>query len=645
MLLRSVTIGLVAFLAVWALRMVGGLDAATLWIYDAYVAHAVVDTDRSPRITVVTVSEADIQEIGAWPMSDARLADLVELLAAQEPRVIGLDIYRDIEEPPGSERLARVLAEHENVIGIFKFPLGEGPWPASHPVLTERRQTGFSDVIIDDDGIVRRWILFMGAPGTRPETAFPVQVARRFLAADGIGFEPDPRNGDWLRIADTTLPKLGRDEGPYREADVGGYQILLDYRRPVTQLDFVALGDVLDGVIAPELVRDRVVLVGSTAASVPDRFYTPVVPEGGDLDATAGVVLHAQVVDQLLRAASGEARILASVGARWLPLWVAFWCVVGAACCVGEATLWRPIATAFALVGSTVLATFTLFVNGLWLPPAEAALGAVLAVMLATVHSARREAADRETLMALFGSTISPEVANRIWEQRKLLLEGGRPRPVALEATVLFSDVQGFTGIAERMSPAELLEWLNEYLDDMASVVMRRGGMVVQFVGDAVMAAYGAPIPREREEDIRADACQAVATALEMDGLVAALNARLEARGLPLIGVRIGINSGRAISGLIGSRVHREYNVQGDAVNTAARLESLDRDAYRPDHLDHPCRILLGARTHELVRHRFECERLGELELRGKEQAEVVYRVLGERVEEEASTQRLCQIA
>jgi adenylate cyclase len=630
MLLRSATIGLVAFLSVWCIRLAGGLDAASLWFYDAYVRHAVSDRQEPSRITVITVSEADIQALDTWPISDGRLAELIDKIASLSPRVIGLDIYRDIDEPPGSERLAQTLTDHENVVGIFKFPAGEGPSPGSHAVLSSSGRVGFSDVVTDHDGLVRRAILFMGEPGEQPGFAFALQVAIRYLVHDGVLLAPDPRRRDWLRIGASTLAPLELDNGPYRDVDVGGYQTLFDFKVPIERFDYVALSDALAGLLGPELVRDRVVLLGTTAASVPDLFYTPLDANVGELGATAGVALHAQLIDQLLRAAVGEARTLTGIGPHWIPVWIVLWCLVAASSCAGQPSLWRPIVLVFVGLALLPILTFALFSRGWWFPPVEAALGWVLAIVLATIYSARSEANERRKLMRLFARQLSPELAQTIWAQRELLLEGGRPRPVALTSTVLFSDVQGFTGIAERLSAPELLEWLTEYLDEMASAVVQGGGIVVQFVGDAVMAAYGAPIARSSDDEVRADACRAVESALDMEKRLARLNERLTERGLPMIGVRIGINTGRMVGGLVGSREHQEYNIHGDAVNTAARLERLDSEEFRPDHLVHPCRILAGEATRDLVTGRFDCVVVGELRLKGKARPVTVYRVVGE---------------
>ena len=151
--------------------------------------------------------------------------------------------------------------------------------------------------------------------------------------------------------------------------------------------------------------------------------------------------------------------------------------------------------------------------------------------------------------------------------------------------------------------------------------------------GDAIMAVFGVPIARSTEAEMRQDAVNAVRSALAMERKIVELNKRLRAQKLPMIGMRIGIFTGRMAAGSIGNVQRLEYNVHGDTVNTAARLESFGKESFVPDYLKSPCRILIGEATRNYLNEKFETQGVGQLQLKGKDQKVAIYRVIGQRQE------------
>ena len=192
---------------------------------------------------------------------------------------------------------------------------------------------------------------------------------------------------------------------------------------------------------------------------------------------------------------------------------------------------------------------------------------------------------------------------------------------------MLFSDIKGFTSVSERLDAAALVDWLNNYMERMAGLVMRHGGVVDKFIGDAVMAVFGVPFARTSAEDVARDAIAAVDCALAMRAELEAINREHDARALPPIEIRIGIFTGPLIVGSLGSRERLDYTVIGDTVNTAARLESYRGDDPRLD--AGACRILIGEPTLKNAGARYEVWRVGELMLKGKEQGVTVFGVSG----------------
>jgi class 3 adenylate cyclase len=237
-----------------------------------------------------------------------------------------------------------------------------------------------------------------------------------------------------------------------------------------------------------------------------------------------------------------------------------------------------------------------------------------------------RERQERQTLMRLFSRHVSAPVAEEIWRKRAAFMEGGRPRPQQLTATVLFSDIEGFTPVAERLAPDALIAWLELYLERMVAIVAEERGLVLRFIGDAVLAAYGVPVARTREAEITADAQAAARTALRMVAAVEALNGELSTRGLPAIGIRIGIHTGPLVAGSVGGATHLEYSLVGDTANTAARLETLGKQ-----HRGGRCgTILVGEPTAARLGKTFQIQLVGEMALKGKTHRVEVYELLAE---------------
>ena len=219
--------------------------------------------------------------------------------------------------------------------------------------------------------------------------------------------------------------------------------------------------------------------------------------------------------------------------------------------------------------------------------------------------------AERDRVRDLLGKVVSPEVATELLQKGVAL--GGEER----EVTVLFSDLRNFTGIAERLSPQEMLRILNHYFTSMAALVEKHGGIVDKYVGDALMALFGAPLTSA------ADADGALQAALEMVDALDQLNRKWQERGLPRIEVGIGINSDLVVAGNMGSEKRLNYTVIGDGVNLASRLEGLTKNP------EYATRIIISGVTLAKARGRYRVRRLGEVAVKGKQKATEIFALLG----------------
>lgn len=616
--------------SVLALRAAGALQFAELAAYDHFLTLALAERKADPRIVFVNITEADIAVQGRWPLPDEVIARAIEALAAHRPRAIGLDLYRDFPVPPGSERLRAVLEREPRVVGVRKFPEGPFPGIAAHPALAGTEREGFNDILVDAGGTVRRGLLFID-DGAKAAYAFALRLALLYLREEGIVPGPDPVHPTHLRLGRTTIRPLEANEGAYVHADTRGYQFLLDFRGADARPASVTLSELLAGRVDPAAVRDKVALIGVTAESVKDHFYTPYSRALGDDQQFAGAAIHFHVASQLLRLASGEARPIAIPPPWAAALWVLAWSATGSFAGIAIRAPWRFALAVLVGLAALTLVCLALFARAWWLPVVPAAAAWCASAAVAAAYSAYSEARQRGALMRLFSSSVSREIAESIWQRREEFLDGGRPRSERLVVTVLFTDLTGFTTVSERLGPEALMDWLNEYMQAMAGLVSRHGGVIRQYAGDSIVALFGVPFPRRGEAEIARDAVNAVECALAMEATLRALNRTWAAQGRPSAGMRIGIFTGAAVAGTLGSAERSEYVVVGDTVNTASRLESFDKQLFPPDPGGRACRILIGESTCMHLGHRFVTERVGDVLLRGKDQPVGVYRVLAQR--------------
>ena len=624
---QGLTASLLITLIVLAIRAMGWFEPVDLQFYDWLLRSRSSPEISDPRITYVEITEEDIQRQGRWPITDAVLAETLERIGQSNPRAIGLDIYRDIDVPPGRAELDRHLRAHPNVVVVMKLGEGKSPGIAPPSVLSGSEQTGFNDMLIDADGIVRRGLLFLDQ-GDQVQYAFALRLALRYLQADGIVPAPDPTDPEWLRLGAVTLRPFESSDGGYVRADANGYQFLLDYQTAKMKPPVYSLAALLAGQVPSDALQDKVVLVGVNAPSVPDLFHTPLTAAGGSGEMMPGVELHGLIVSQLLRSGLQGQRPMSSLSEIEESVWIVFWgLLAGLSVRLGRSP-WTFTVAGLIGLASLVGVTTLLFWQGLWLPivPAAVNWSACAAVLTASVLSTERH--QRTMLMNLFSRHVSGEIADAIWRQREQFLDGGRPRSQKMVVSVLFSDFKGYTSLAEQMDPQTLMEWINSYVEAMAGVIGFHGGVVDDYAGDGIKANFGVPVPRQGEEEIAAEARRAVHCALDMAQQLAVLNTTWEGRGLQSVGMRIGIATGSVVSGSLGSVQRLKYTTVGDTVNAAARLESLDLEkvSMTPGSA---CRILIDERTRACVGGEFEVESIGEVRVKGKQQPLLTYRVLG----------------
>jgi len=624
--IRLVT-GLLCGLVIIGIRSIGLLQQLELHLYDWLLRSRPAAILSTPRITYITISEEDIRRQGQWPITDMTLAQALHLLLGYQPRAIGVDLYRDIEVPPGHQELITLLPKHSQIIMISQLggdTVARVPGP---PVLQGSPQVGFNDILVDPDGLIRRALLFQD-DGDDVAYAFALKLTMLYLVQDGIVPEQDPIVPEWIRLGRTTLQPFTASDGGYVNADDAGYQILLDFGAAGQAFDAFSLTDLLDGRIDPRYLTNRIVMIGVTAESVPDVFHIPVRYGAQGSDQFPGVFLHGIITEQLLAAAIDGRRPLQVLGETEEMAWTLVWGMLGGVLGGWARSIWRFSLIALGGLSFITLSVITLFFVGWWIPGVPPAFTWFFAIAIGVASSLAREQKDRTMLMQLFSQHVSREVADKIWHERDQLLEGGLPQPQELVSTVLFSDFKGYTSVSETMSPKALMNWLNAYLDAMTQVIIDHGGVIDDYAGDAIKADFGVPLKRETQEEVARDAVNAVACALAMEQAMLRLNDEHMHHDLPTVGMRIGIHTGPLVAGCLGSAQRMKYTTIGDTVNTAAHLENFGRGAIAEPQDRRPCRILISESTAQLLGNRFQLESIGEVALKGKSQALLAFRVI-----------------
>ncbi len=516
------------------------------------------------RIVVVEITEADVQKVGTWPMSDARLADLLQKISQQQPFAIGLDLYRDLPVEPGHAVLNRVFKTTPNLIGVQKVVASADSSAVAPPkVLKDLDQVGSNDLPLDADGKIRRMPISLLDQQTGKDVfSFGFTLAATYLQSRGI--EVGVNADKLIQAGSVTFPAFSPDDGGYVRADAGGYQIILNYRGEAQHFQSVTMTEVLENRVPPGLMGDRIVIIGATAESLKDLFYVPYSSSLTTPTRMAGVYIHANFVSQVINAVlNGRPPTLKTWSEPLEWLWILGWAAAGAVLTWAQRYSRRPILRVASIVAAAACLTassYFAFMKGWWIPvvpPLMALAGSSIAV---TSYVAFSAADMRRT----FGRYLTDEVVASLLESPSGLKLGGERRKV----TILLSDLRGFSAISERLPPEQVVKILNLYLGAMSDIITQYQGTINEFMGDGIFVMFGAPVYRKD------DSQRAIACAVAMQAAMDSVNEENQKQGLPKIEMGIGINTGEVVVGNIGSQRRAKYTVVGNHVNLAARIES-----------------------------------------------------------------------
>jgi adenylate cyclase len=534
-----------------------------------------------------------------WPPPRTVFADLIDGLLDAGAAVVALDVvFPQAQSAETDQALADALRRHPGkvVLAANFQPVGAGHDEGEKLLLpmTPFRQaaaTGFVNLSYDADGAIHRFVPFHNVDLADPS------LPRRFPSFD-------------VAIAQSYM--LGRAPA-WLTDQPGGW--LINYAGPPGHFQSASLTKVLEAIARHDQTYLRqfkggIALVGATSLRLQDQYPTPfsaTVLGGGSATYMPGVEIHANVVQTLL---AGNPIRRVPDGVR-----LALMLAIGLVGAWGLTRLKPWLGAAAALVAGAGLVAIALGLFSaarLWLDvTAPLFLVASLYVAAVIEHFTRAELS-RQYVRKTFEAYVAPEIVGELLKNPGLSPKLGGERR---EVSVLFSDVRNFTTISEQRQPEEVVEFLNAYLTAMADVIFEQQGCIDKYIGDAILALWGnvAPLPPAEA------ATRAVRAALGMKAKVEELRPHWEAKGFPYIDIGIGVNTGDAVVGNIGSPRKMEFGVIGDSINVASRLEGLTKN--------YDGALLISGRTRELIGDRFACTFLEFVKVKGREQPVEIYRV------------------
>ena len=557
-------------------------------------------------IVLVTIDEPSFSALGLqWPWPRTLFARLIDRLSGEGAQIIGMDIIMSEDYPDGQdEELAHSSKMSGNVVFPSKFEetVTRVSWSGKEvelkeeilkepiSILSESGAVGCLNLPQDSDHFVRRFTP-LRFHGEHLYASFDLKIAARYLNVPLENLKYAPY--DQLQLGSRSIPL-----NAYNSA-------FINYAGPSSKFQRISFFQVLDGRYPPDFFKNRIVLVRATFSDSHDYFGTPfLVTQQGDKFPLSGLELHANVINTILQnrfihpTSPAINRLILIMGGLLIT-------VISL-----KLTALKPSI----IVLSMALGYFSL---GVWLFTKDLLLVSIAplltfgAVFLSqVVFKYFTEEREKRKVKRIFQKYVSADVVDILIQNPSLVKLGGEERTL----TVLFSDIAGFTTYSEHHTPSEMVDILNEYYTDMTDQIFKHQGMLKEYVGDELMAIFGAPVA---QADHARKAC---AAALDMRNRLRILREEWSKQGRPPLSARTGVNPGPMLVGNMGSAHRFSYGVMGDHVNLASRLEGLNK-AYGTE-------ILIGENTAELLGATFVLREVDWVRVKGREQPLSVYELV-----------------
>lgn len=541
------------------------------------------------EIVIVAIDEESLAELGRFPWPRTNFARFLDTVSAAGARAVLFDvIFPEPETAAADGQFAEAVRRAGNVTLPIAFFFDRSGAAAQTtrclPVLrAAARREAHINLFPDEDGVIR-WNRLLVPLAGEDHASLGLAAAAEALRAGQFAAEPyRVRLGERLVLTDVD------------------HRYLIPYLGPAGTIPRLSFAAVAAGRVPAAALRDKVLMVGPTALGIYDMRITPY------SNNTPGVEAHAQLAEAIFQGAQihrGGWEALFDLVAIIL---------VGAGVAVAATTLRAGAALPLALVilAAHLGATIVLFRRGHWIsvvyPVVVGTLCYGAASYLRFILLDRRE----RRIRSMFSCYVSRKLVDTLVHNPELAKIGGDARVV----TIMFVDVKNYTGYSERRTPAEVVRVLNDYLAEMTHVITEHEGTIDKFLGDGILAYWGAPLPQENHPAL------AVRCAFAMMGRLADLNQKWVLQGLEPLKIGIGVNTGEVIAGNIGAEGEKmEYTVIGDNVNLTYRIQDESRAV--------DCPVITEATWH-LVREVAEADLIGPVMVKGKQKPVVIYALRG----------------
>ncbi len=602
------------------------VDAAFLWRGKRVV-------DR--RIAIVDIDEKSLRALGQWPWSRNKVARVLQNLSDAGAAIIGLDMVfaeKDNSSPVTIAREAHISAKnlpdydkiladtlsHTPVIAGFTFDFEKAlpnPPPSVNAIYIERgkgkretlpqakgvvtnipllQQSAYSsgsfNNIPDSDGIVRRVPMLIGYDhAIYPSLTF--EMIRTMLGIRKVTLFYDTNGMTEIALGERHIP-----------VDSEG-KLFVNYRGGRGSYPYLSAVDIYNNRFDKSQVEGKIILLGTSAAGLLDLRTTPF------SNIYPGVEVHANVIDNIINddmiAENSSLDALVTMAAIPLTIFT-----------VAIILTFAPPLSAFGLILALLMAEaalyyHTLFDKHLLLNFAYPMLSTLFAIFAFTFFKIYSENRQKEMVAAKFARKVSPQVAAQLLKNSENIFTTTEE-----EITIFFSDIRNFTTISESFeSPKILIEYLNTYMSPMSEIIISHEGTIDKYIGDAIMAYWNAPLRVQNHAD------KAVTAAIEQIDALKKLNRNLQQKGFPPIDIGIGMHTGKAIVGEMGSEGRSDYTVIGDAINLGSRIEGLCKT--------YGAKILISDATRQQLRERYRMREVDIVQVKGKNEAVVIYEIFG----------------
>jgi adenylate cyclase len=587
------------------------------------------------RIVIVDIDERSLKALGQWPWSRNKIARLIQNLSDAGAAIIGLDMVfaeKDNSSPiriakeanlhidhlPDYDKiLAQTLASTPTIAGFtfdFEKHIPNPPPPSSVIYIEHNRggknmlpeakgvitnipilqnsaySSGSFNTVPEDDGIIRYVPLLISyEDGIYPALSF--EMIRTMLGTNRVDILYDDNGISQINLDEVEIP-----------VNANG-KLFINYRGPQKSYTYLSAVDIYNKRFDEASVQDKIILLGTSAAGLLDLRATPfesVYP---------GVEVHANLIDNIIN----DEMIAASSS---LDLLITPLAVSVSVLFIALVMLLAPPLSAFGLILGWFMAEGAFYYHMLFVEhrllnmaaPFLATLASLVAFTFVKVYFENRQ---KEMIHSKFSKKVSPQVAAQLLKSDKDIFT-----TTETEITIFFSDIRNFTAISESFDdPKLLIAYLNTYMSPMSRIIIEHQGTIDKYIGDAIMAYWNAPLPLEAHAD------HAVSAAIEQIEALKPLNQTLQKKAYPPIDIGIGIHTGIATVGEMGSEGRSDYTVIGDTINLGSRIEGLCKT--------YGAKILISESTRAQLQKRYKIREVDIVQVKGKNRAVTIYEVLG----------------